>query len=416
MKNIYFAVLLITALACQKSEKICRIEGTIVDRDSKAIILKKATDISESVDTVRIPIIDQSFSYDLNFDEQIVYKLKFEDEVRSWREIEFIPVEGTIQMTLYPMNRYRENDITGSKLSAEILAFRHGYNDFRENEIFPLYDSIQVLKKNDMYFSDSMKIFLAKYGIQDEWDHRGDRDLHNSLTELRESGLAYSDLVNSVQKNISDQELRYYRNSFDLMEEREDIVSYYILIDRLLKFDQQMDDFEMLKNLQSNLSQKFEDHPYNRLSTNLLWSIDNIRIGGNYYDFTLPDLNQQDHTLSKEIENKYAILQIWAPWCGPCIRSARELVPIYKKYKDKGLTAIAVVGRYKNLEDAKEIIEKENFPWLHLLDSEWNSDTWINYGLAKSGGSIFLIDNTGKIRAVYPGADEVDRILSSALN
>ena len=80
------------------------------------------------------------------------------------------------------------------------------------------------------------------------------------------------------------------------------------------------------------------------------------------------------------------------------------------------MTAIAVVGRYKNLEDAKEIIEKENFPWLHLLDSEWNSDTWINYGLAKSGVRRFLIDNTGNIRAVYPGADEVDRILSSALN
>jgi len=280
----------------------------------------------------------------------------------------------------------------------------------------PLYDRVTVLKENDLYFSDSMKVFMAEYNIEDEYSHKGDRQLNNLLMSLRDSGIAYSDTLNSVKKQIEDERKNNRMNLYDQINQRKDIVSYFILIDRLLYFDPKADDLERLSSLQKDLSQKFEEHPYNQLSEELLWSRKNIRIGGDYYDFTLPDLNGELHTLSKQIKGQYTLLQIWAPWCGPCIKTGREMIPIYEKYRDKGLTALTVVGRYENPEDAEKIIAKENFPWLHLLDDEWNSDVWINYGLAKSGGGIFLIDNKGKIQAVYPGSAEVDRILSSALN
>ncbi len=420
MKFLQFPIFILITLACtQQSEKICRIQGITIDRGSKAIILQKAhEDISDTTNSIRIPITDQFFSYDFQFDDVYAYRLIFEDELNAnrWKTIEFFPVDGLIEMTLHPINKFDENEITGSKLTDDFKELERTLDRELREAIIPPYDSLKALKEDNLYYSDSMRVFMAKYNISDEYSHKGDRELNNLLTRLRDSGIAYTDIVNSVTKQIQDERKKNMINLYDRAEERKDILSYYILIDRLFKFEPQLDDIERLISLQNELSSKFKGHPYSKLSADLLWSTENIRIGGNYYDFTLPDINQKNHTLSKQISNKYALLHIWAPWCGPCIKTGREMVPVYEKYKDKGLTALAVVGRYEKLEDTEEIIAKENFPWLHLLDSEWNSEVWINYGLGKAGGGIFLIDNNGKIIAIYPGAEEVEKILSSALN
>jgi len=94
-----------------------------VDRDSKAIILHKAHDDTRSADSIRIPITDQSFSFEIRYDDVVAYRLIFEDELNdgAWRPIEFIPFDGEIEMTLYSMDRFEENEIIGGSLTNDIM-------------------------------------------------------------------------------------------------------------------------------------------------------------------------------------------------------------------------------------------------------------------------------------------------------
>ncbi|WP_159106318.1 TlpA family protein disulfide reductase [Bacteroides faecichinchillae] len=41
-----------------------------------------------------------------------------------------------------------------------------------------------------------------------------------------------------------------------------------------------------------------------------------IKSGGDYIDFTAPDLEGLHHTLSKEIRGKVALIDLWTSWCG----------------------------------------------------------------------------------------------------
>ena len=68
------------------------------------------------------------------------------------------------------------------------------------------------------------------------------------------------------------------------------------------------------------------------------------------YDFTLPDLNGNEVTLSKI--GGLIILDFWATWCSPCKNEIPYLQQFYDEYKEKGLTVIGVSS------EAPETIKK----------------------------------------------------------
>ena len=66
----------------------------------------------------------------------------------------------------------------------------------------------------------------------------------------------------------------------------------------------------------------------------------NAKVGGRYFDFTAPDLDGNDHTLSEEIAGRVALIDLWGSWCGPCRHHSKALIPVYDKYKDLSLIHI----------------------------------------------------------------------------
>ena len=121
-----------------------------------------------------------------------------------------------------------------------------------------------------------------------------------------------------------------------------------------------------------------------------------------------------NHPLSKEIEGKVALIDLWASWCGSCRRTSKSMIPLYEKYKERGFTVVGVARESKR-EDMERALARDGYPWLNLLELQDEHKIWERYGVSRAGGITVLVDRDGIILAVSPTAEEVERILQEKL-
>jgi len=183
---------------------------------------------------------------------------------------------------------------------------------------------------------------------------------------------------------------------------------------------------ELLENAQDNdklpvsllseyfptFEEKFPDHPYTEKARFLLQSAEYIKEGGQFLDFPLVDASGKQQPFADRIaQNKLTLLDLWAPWCGSCIRKSREIAKQYESLHEKGLEVIAVVGGIETEEAFLKASKRHQYPWpLHKEINEQHK-VWETYGIGRSGGSQFLIDQQGVIRAINPKPEKVAEIL-----
>ena len=90
-----------------------------------------------------------------------------------------------------------------------------------------------------------------------------------------------------------------------------------------------------------------------------------------YSDFTLPDLDNNDVTLSSYLDKGPVMISFWATWCGPCKEELKKMQPIYEQYKDKGFTYLAVsCDNQKSISKVKSFITSNNYTFPVVLDFE----------------------------------------------
>ena len=114
------------------------------------------------------------------------------------------------------------------------------------------------------------------------------------------------------------------------------------------------------------------------------------------------------------------LLDVWATWCSPCIRSMPHLTELQEKYKDKGFTVIGLssIDKRGNTLRAVEAFMKDK-PDLMGYSVAWDKARVTNdaYMAAAGKSSIptaFLIDRQGKIAFIGNPA-EIDSVLESVI-
>ena len=115
--------------------------------------------------------------------------------------------------------------------------------------------------------------------------------------------------------------------------------------------------------------------------------------GVNSIDFTLPDLDGKEHTLS-DYRGKVVFLNFWATWCAPCKEEMPSMQVLYETFKNRGLEIIAVSIDKDGAEGVKEFVEAYGLTFTVLHDPRGKvKEKYKTTGVPET----FIVDQNGVI-------------------
>jgi thiol-disulfide isomerase/thioredoxin len=114
--------------------------------------------------------------------------------------------------------------------------------------------------------------------------------------------------------------------------------------------------------------------------------------GANIPNFPITDLAGKQRTLS-DVRAKYTLLDFWATWCTPCVRSLPVEAAAYAKFHDKGFEILGVLGDDdKNL--AKTLLAATKATW---PVGQYNRKLIEDYFQIQGWPTLVLIDDQNRI-------------------
>jgi cytochrome c-type biogenesis protein len=122
----------------------------------------------------------------------------------------------------------------------------------------------------------------------------------------------------------------------------------------------------------------------------------NITADYGKYDFTLKTLEGRTMRLS-DYAGKVVLVNIWAPWCGPCRMETPGFVKLYEQYKNQGFEILSVAVE-TNEKDVEAFIKKYDVRWPVGMGDEV-ARAYGTYGLPDN----FLFGPDGKVIKHFVG-------------
>jgi thiol-disulfide isomerase/thioredoxin len=103
-------------------------------------------------------------------------------------------------------------------------------------------------------------------------------------------------------------------------------------------------------------------------------------------------------TSLSELKGKYVYIDVWATWCGPCIREIPSLKEQIKKYEGKNIAFMSIsVDKQKDHEKWKEMVKEKELQGIQLFaPNDWESTFVKDYSIMGIPRFI-LIDPNGNI-------------------
>ncbi len=127
--------------------------------------------------------------------------------------------------------------------------------------------------------------------------------------------------------------------------------------------------------------------------------------------FTATDLNGAKTDESALADYKLTMVNVWATFCGPCLREMPDLGELAAEYEDKGVRIVGMIsdaldsnGKMdaKQVATAKDIVARTKANYLHILPSE---DLFGLLSQIQSVPTTFFVDQNGnQVGKAYIGS------------
>lgn len=124
-------------------------------------------------------------------------------------------------------------------------------------------------------------------------------------------------------------------------------------------------------------------------------------------------------TSLSDLKGKYVYIDVWATWCGPCLREIPSLKEVEKDYAGKNIQVVSIsIDEPKDYDKWKQMISEKSLGGLQLMaDNNWNSKFVKDYAILGIPRFI-LVDPKGDIvsaDAPRPSDPELRKMLNALL-
>ena len=150
---------------------------------------------------------------------------------------------------------------------------------------------------------------------------------------------------------------------------------------------------------------------------NQLAALKKFEKGNDAFDFTYPDINGKQVSLS-DFKGKYVYVDVWATWCGPCKKEIPSLKRLEEEFHGKDIVFMSVsVDENPQKQKWEKFVEDKDLGGVQLFASGW-SQIAKDYDIT-SIPRFMLFDPEGKIvstNASRPSNPRTTVLLKSLLN
>lgn len=392
------------------------IHGKIADSpgDSWLVLVPGGEDFRVSNNVV-IPVRDGRFEYDLFTDDILAFNIirGLELVKGQWFSNIFFSEGKDIEINFIPDGKHDFAEIIGGgEVTGRYRQLKNENFDYREKNLnqSDIAKKVRAMEENGEFFTKEF-IELRKHSERSDLK-KSERDSINVLLNR----LYDEDRVFSPEGAQAQKEYEELGKKIDLAEITDiysgsGIAELFELKDRI---DMNLNTATCLKTFSENFDDTLKEHPYHKELTELVTNPEPV-VGSMFVDVTAPDLDGRDVRISDIIKGKPAAIVLWASWCSPCMRHSKEIIPVYEKYRDKGFEVIGIARESISTEAMENAIARHGYPWLNLVELDDRNRIWAKYRASSTGGKIVLVDSTGRIIAIDPTADEMEKHLATLL-
>ena len=171
------------------------------------------------------------------------------------------------------------------------------------------------------------------------------------------------------------------------------------------RFDSIKKAFDVFQSANPSLSSDYlnnQKESFEKFTNEGLKYLDDLRIqdklaGSPSPKFSYIDINDNIVKLD-DLKGKYVFIDVWATWCGPCIKEIPYLKELEHKFRDKDIQFVSIsIDKLKDKEKWKNMVIEKQLTGVQLLaDNDWNSDFVKGY-MIKGIPAFILIDPNGII-------------------
>ncbi len=119
-------------------------------------------------------------------------------------------------------------------------------------------------------------------------------------------------------------------------------------------------------------------------------------------DFEATRLDGEPYLAAKELQGRVVLLDFWATWCGPCVKSIPTLNQLREEFRKSGFEVLGLASYSGTREDVRNFLEKRDARYPIVMADADIVERFSVIGYP----TYFLLDRQGRITETYVGEIE----------
>jgi thiol-disulfide isomerase/thioredoxin len=187
-------------------------------------------------------------------------------------------------------------------------------------------------------------------------------------------------------------------DKYDSETEQKELIEFY-----KNAYDYKIVDKGILKNLIDSLTQYGLNEEIKILAKETRISIEYRLLNKKVKDLNFPDKNDNQISLTS-LNDKVVIIELWATWCGPCIKEMSKIPGLKKSNPNIEFYSISLD---KSSDKMKKFVEKNKYEWPIVFggDEESNKELWEYFNIVAIP-KYYTVDREGTVINVSDKLDE----------